>query len=461
MVSVGSPSSQEVLPPEFEEMWGSPLARRAVRRGRRLRQGVRRRPLLLDTVLAVLLLTAGLVAPDHSGGQAVVERPTALLVLTVLGQSVPLVWRRRAPMAVLGVVLAACVVQWAWWGESHRSVGGLLIAIYSLARYERLDRLFWPAPFLLAGLTVSAYRVKPFQQQPLYSLFFLCATTVAAAALALVVRVRRAQLSALADRAHRLEVEREQRVQLATLAERSRVSREMHDIIGHNLAVIIGLADGAGAAAANDPARGAEVLPVIAGTARQALSELRRTLSALSESAGQPLTADQLAPQPGLADLAPLLERIQAAGPRISHRTAGDLDALPPGVQLTVYRIVQEALTNSLKHAGPATSVQVVLRVGDQQVDVRVQDTGHPDGVPARAGGALVDADQEGQGLVGIHERVALAGGTVGIGPTGDGGWLVHAVLPLDRKPAPEPAQPEPATPNPATPEPAREEDRP
>ncbi|TDT98022.1 signal transduction histidine kinase [Streptomyces sp. 846.5] len=450
-MSVGSPPSREVFPPEFEEMWGSPLARRAVRRGRRLRRSVRRRPLLLDAVLALLLLTSGLVAPHHTGsGQTAVETPTAALVLTVLGQSLPVVWRRRAPMAVLAVVLAASVVQWAWWGESQRSVTGLLIAIYSLARYERLDRLLWPAPFLFAGLTVSAFRVKPFEQQPLYSLFFLCATSVAAAALALVVRVRRAQLGALADRAHRLEVEREQRVQLATLAERSRVSREMHDIIGHNLAVIIGLADGAGAAAANDPARGAEVLPVIAGTARQALSELRRTLSALSERADQPLAADQLAPQPGLADLAPLLERIQAAGPRISHRTAGDLDALPPGVQLTVYRIVQEALTNSLKHAGPATGVQVVLRVGDQQVDVRVQDTGRPDGAPARPGSGLADADQEGQGLVGIHERAALAGGTAVIGPTGDGGWLVHAVLPLDRKPAPQ------SSPNPAT-----EEDRP
>jgi hypothetical protein len=189
---MGSTAPQEVFPPEFEEMWGSPLARLAVRRGRRLRQSVRRRPLLLDAVLALLLLTAGLVAPRQSGsGQAAVEAPTALLVLTVLGQSLPLVWRRRAPLAALAVVLAACVVQWGWWGESQRSVGGLLIAIYSLARYERLNRLFWPAPFLVAGLAVSAYRVKPFEQQPLYSLFFLCATSVAAATLALVVRARR------------------------------------------------------------------------------------------------------------------------------------------------------------------------------------------------------------------------------------------------------------------------------
>lgn len=451
-MSVGSPPPQAVFPPEFEQMWGNPLARRAVRRVRRMRRAVRRRPLLLDSVLALALLTAGLIAPGRTWyDKAAVQAPTALVVLTVLGQSVPLVWRRRAPLAVLALVLAACVVQWACWGESQRSVVGLLVAIYSLARYERLNRLFWPAPFLLAGLSVSAYRVKPFEQQPLYSLFFLCATSVAAATLALVVRARQAQLGALADRAHRLEVEREQRVQLATLAERSRVSREMHDIIGHNLAVIIGLADGASYAAANDPARGAEVLPVIAGTARQALSELRRTLSALSASALQPPAADELAPQPGLADLAALLERIQAAGPRISHRTAGDLDALPPGVQLTVYRIVQEALTNSLKHAGPATGVQVVLRVGDQQVDVRVQDTGGPDGAPVRSGG-----DQHGRGLVGIHERAALAGGTARTGPTGDGGWLVHAVLPL----GPQPAAKTPPAPEPAH-GPAPEEDRP
>ncbi|MBR7834843.1 ATP-binding protein [Actinospica durhamensis] len=424
------------VPPEdstagFEESWSSPIARRFVRAARRLRRADQRNPLPVDSLLALLVLMAGLTGtllPHHARDvDPSAHAPTALFLITVVGQSVPLAWRRKAPVPVLAIVLVASAVQWSA-GDSARSAIGLLIAIYTVARYEPPKRLFWIMPCLIPALAVSALRVQPFKQQLGYSLFFLCATVVAAAALALVVRARQAQLHALAERATRLEVEREQRVQLAILDERSRVSREMHDIIGHALAVIVSLADGAGGyAAIGQPERAAEVLPGIASTGRQALSELRRTLSALSEGGSGRLAEGDLAPQPGIADVPALLERFQAAAPhlRIAHRTAGDLAAVPPGIQLTVYRIVQEALTNSLKHAGPHTAVQIVVRVADQQVEVHVQDSGGPGQDPAEH-----TEQSTGRGLVGIRERASLAGGTAQFGPS-DGGWRLEVVLPL------------------------------
>ncbi|WP_441246301.1 sensor histidine kinase [Kitasatospora sp. McL0602] len=411
---------------ELDVLWRSPFARRVLGLGRRLRRLDRAHPVGLDSLLALLVLGAGLgdVLKQHHPHPAV-------LVVTLLAQALPLMWRRRAPSAVLAVVLVGCGVQW-WFGGALHSATSLMIALYAVARYEPLRRLPWAALGSAGALTVAAFRVVPFERQELNSLFFFYSAATAAAALALVVRVREAQLSALADRADRLEVEREQRVQLATLAERSRVSREMHDIVGHNLAVIIGLADGASYAAAADPARSAEVLRIIAGTGRQALSELRRTLGALRERPDGPVGDAELSPQPGIADLAALLERIQEAGPRISYRTAGDLDALTPGVQLAVYRIVQEALTNSLKHAGPAAEVRVTLRATGREVDVRVQDSGRRDGAPQAP--PTGQTGRTGQGLVGITERAVLAGGRAEAGPTGDGGWSVHATLPTAQK---------------------------
>jgi signal transduction histidine kinase len=403
----------------------------------RLRRASREHPAALDSLLALFVLVNGVVdllLPHESQSMGPLPRPWVPIVVSMAGQAVPLVWRRRAPSAVLAVVLAASVLQWSL-GVQLRSTSGLMIALYSMARYDWIKRLPWAALGTAAALAVAAFRVDPFKAQALTSLFLLCCAATAAIAIALVVRVRQAQLDALAERAVQAEVEREQRVQLATLAERSRVSREMHDIVGHNLAVIIGLADGA--KAAPDAVRSAEVLGIIATTGRQALSELRRTLGALRGRPGEHSQLEKrdaagLNPQPGVADLAGLLERIQAAGPQISYRTVGDHDALEPGLQLTVYRIVQEALTNSLKHAGAGTTVQVTLRVTGEGVDLSVRDTGPPDGVapPTPAG-------SPGQGLLGMAERAALAGGSAAAGPTGSGGWLVHAVLPLTPPPPP------------------------
>ncbi|HEY2696490.1 MAG TPA: histidine kinase [Pseudonocardiaceae bacterium] len=432
----GNPPASDV-PPELAALWHSTFARRAVRLGRRLHRIDRAHPSALDRLLVLAILAAGLaellVVADNGRISLLGTRVhVALIAVTVVGQALPLAWRRRAPLAVLTAILAACVLQWSL-GISLHSAFGILISLYAVARYDRLTALPWVGACCVAGLGVAAFHARPYDQQSLDSMFFLCATATAAAALGLVVRVRRAQLDALADRAARLEVEREQRVQLATLAERSRVSREMHDIVGHNLAVIIGLADGAAAA---DPDARADVLRLIAGTGRQALSELRRTLGALRERPDQPVESAELSPQPGITDLPALLDRIRAAGPRICYRTEGDLDTVPASVQLAAYRIIQEALTNSLKHAGSATTLRVTLSATDREFGVSVQDSGQPVGHHGRE--TIYHATgthQSGQGLIGIRERAALTGGTAYAGPDLDGGWIVRATLPLPPQP--------------------------
>ncbi|MFD8544729.1 sensor histidine kinase [Streptomyces sp. NPDC059649] len=384
---------------------------------------------MLDALLAAGVLAVGAVGWSQrphaldSGAYA----DAAFVLTTIAVQSAALAWRRRAPQLVFVVVLAVCVVQWSLRVIVPSDIA-MMISLYAVARYAERRLLPWAIAATLASLPVAAFRATPLQHQPLLGLFFLTTAATAGATLGLVARNRQVQLAALADRATHLELEREQRVRLATLAERARVSREMHDIVGHSLAIIVGLADGGAIQVAANPERGAQALHIIADTARQALTELRRTLGALRE---RPLTGTgdeepELSPQPGAADLARLLDRVRAAGPRVGYRTAGDLSVQAPGVQLAVYRIIQEALTNSLKHAGAHTTVSVTLEIDDREIRVAVEDTGPPQDSPASHRDT-----SEGQGLVGIHERAALASGTAHTGPRPDGGWTVRAVLPL------------------------------
>jgi signal transduction histidine kinase len=207
----------------------------------------------------------------------------------------------------------------------------------------------------------------------------------------------------------------------------------MHDILGHTLAVIVGLADGAAALTEKKPERGAQTLRIISTSGRDALAELRRLLSVIGDEDDRP--GDKpLAPQPGLTDLDSLLDRVRAAGPTVTLDARGSLTDLPPGIQLSVYRIIQEALTNTVKYAAPDTSVQVSLTAAPDAVRVTVEDTG-PSRTPSanrpRAGG--------GRGLVGMRERAALYQGTVTAGPNAHGGWTVRALL----VPSPQPNSPE------------------
>ncbi|HEY6788460.1 MAG TPA: sensor histidine kinase [Trebonia sp.] len=406
-------------------------ARRRAERIRRVREADRARPWLLDSLLAgvMLLLGFGTIRPgtptDVFGHATSV--PVAFIAATAAAQSLPLAWRRRVPLAVFWIVLAVCLLQVSF-RLALRSDLSLMIVLYGVARYAPPRRAHLPlaAAGTLAAIVVVVFRVPHLLHQTPFALFFLCCAAAAAGGLGLAGRARQAQLTAMADRAARLETEHDQRAQLATATERARISREMHDIIGHNLAIVIGLADGAAALAPASPERAAEAMRLIAATGRQALSELRLTLGALREHPpGDPGEPD-LRPQPGIADLPGLLDRIRAAGPHITYTTDGDVATLAPGLQLAIYRITQEALTNTLRHAGPATTVRVIIDADRDQVQVTVQDTAAPGGhqPPAPDG-------QEGHGLAGIRERASLAGGTAHAGPQPGGGWAVHAVLPI------------------------------
>lgn len=412
-----------------EPVWAQPMAGGWIR----FRAADRSRPQVLDSLLAAAVLAtaiADLFEGEERGLFGVQGVPAWVVVTNALALALPLVWRRRAPLAVFGVVLGVCAVQWAA-GLALRSDLSLMIALYGAGRYASPRSLRTVAIAAAPVCVLLAFRVQPLASQPWVSLFFVLCAATAAAALGLAGRMRRAQLAALAERAATLEVEREQRELLAAANERARVSRELHDIVGHSLAVIVGLADGGAAEARLQPERGPEVLQTIAEAGRTSLGELRRALGALRAELPDDGAGPELHPQPGTARLPALCERIRAAGPSVTYTAGGDLSVLSAGLQLAVYRIVQEALTNSLKHAGPRTRVHVAVTADTRagEVLVQVDDTGPPagDSKPDRADGNHTS----GQGLIGMRERAALAGGSAVSGRR-SGGWRVRAVLPLN-----------------------------
>lgn len=232
-------------------------------------------------------------------------------------------------------------------------------------------------------------------------------------------RTRRLQVEALRDRAHRLEIERQQERDLAAADERSHIAREMHDIVAHSLSVIITQADGARYAGAQDPQVALNTLGTIADTGRTSLREMRRLLGVLR--------SDEVAstrPLPALADVETMVGTVRKAGLAVRYTAQGEpRRALPAGAELTAYRVVQEALTNVLKHAGPNTAAEVRLEWTGKGLELQVDDDGRgADADPATAGA--------GQGIVGMTERLALYDGTVRAAPRAGGGFRVQAFIP-------------------------------
>jgi signal transduction histidine kinase len=240
---------------------------------------------------------------------------------------------------------------------------------------------------------------------------------------------RRAYSAALEERAVRAERERDGQAQIAVAAERARIARELHDVIAHNLSVMVAQADGGAYAFDATPERSRQALAQIGRTGRQALSEMSSLLGVLRTDP----EAAPLAPAPAAAEIEQLVAQAREAGMRVSHAVEGAVQPLPGGLSLSVYRIVQEALTNVRKHAGPGAAAEVTLRYGPDDLLVRVTDDGGTAG--AQAGlprySAAPTADLAGHGLAGMRERAAMYGGTVQAGPRPGAGFEVIARLPL------------------------------
>jgi signal transduction histidine kinase len=341
----------------------------------------------------------------------------ALGYALVLLHTLPIVLRRRFPLAVLATCSASGLA-FAALGLPPEVLGlAILVAVYSVAAYSGRRAA-------LAGLAAAAVGSLAIQLTPgrFQNPTPLTNTLVIAAAwlLGYFVGVRRAYIAELEERTAELERAREELAGRAVAEERLRLARELHDVVAHSMSVIA-VQSGVGAHVAKaQPEEAAKALAAIEATSRAALEELRRLLGVLRQD-GEP--RGDLTPVPGLADLDGLLAELARAGLAVRLRVEGTPSRLPTGVDLSAYRIVQEALTNVVKHAGPARA-QVVVGYRDQEVTVEVTDDGR--------GAAPPPGDSRtGHGLIGMRERVAAFGGDLETGPRPGGGFRVAARLPL------------------------------
>jgi len=356
------------------------------------------------------------VAPGHlraTGGRPAV----AALILMV---TLPLAWRRSRPVAALAVMVGALAVAGAALTRSDGVPLGvfvaLLVAFYSVGANCDERRALLGGGAALAGVAAIDLGFGIFQQHGARP-----GAWVACGVAWLVgreVRRRRLELLLLREQADRLQADQEAQARSAVSDERNRIARELHDVVAHSVSVMVVQAQ-AGTRLLGEPDQARGAFQSIESAGREALVELRRLLGILR--AGDEQLA--IGPQPGLGSLGALVDQVRDAGLEVAVRIEGEPAPLPPGIDLSAYRIVQEALTNTLKHVGRAES-QIVLRYGTAALELEVTDNGSGNGAdPAAAG----------HGLIGMRERVALYGGVLETGSRSGGGYTVRARLPLAR----------------------------
>ncbi|MFG1875371.1 sensor histidine kinase [Sphaerisporangium sp. NPDC049003] len=363
-----------------------------------------------------LVSTANYDRTGHPPGTIALGIPGYLALSAML--VAPLAWRRSRPVHVFAAIALIAFAQWLAPLEPVPADVSVLIAMYGVAAYRPLGWALaagavaelgmwmvmarWGEPSLLAFASGSLFVVAPWIG-------------------GIYANTRRRYLESLEERAERAEHERDQQARIATAAERARIARELHDVVAHNVSVMIVQADGAGYTIDSDPEQARRAVQTISSTGRQALAEMRRLVGVLrQDDAGE----EDYAPQPGVADLDELMAHIRQSGLPVEFTVSGPPRDLPEGEQLVIYRIVQEALTNALKHGGPDARARVEMEYGPQDITLRVVDDGR---------GAAAPRSIDGHGLIGMRERVAMYDGSVHASPCPGGGFQVTVRLPVSR----------------------------
>ncbi|GAB1512098.1 sensor histidine kinase [Actinophytocola sp. KF-1] len=388
---------------------------------RRLSLWMKAHPMVGDTLLAAVIAMFDLLIfisrTAVTPSEAPAPEPWYITLPVILGVVAPIVFRRKYPITAAYVTLG--------FGVAHSmleiGVASMIttcIALYTLVAYvSRRSGLLYVAVNEVVSLVQTPWQ---FPEQWIPMLIVVNLSIAFSWALGEFVGARRAYHAELEQRLRLLETERDQQARIAVAEERARIARELHDVVAHAVSVMVVQADGAAYAVRSQPELAERAVKTISSTGREALTELRRLLGVLrSEDTGGERT-----PQPGTQSLSELAGRVRAVGLPVQLDIVGNVDDLPAGVGLGIYRIVQEALTNSLKHAGPGTSATVrVARVGDR-VDLSIVDDGK------RTSRSLVGVSG-GNGLIGMRERALVFGGTLEAGPRSGGGWQVTATLPF------------------------------
>ncbi|MGW7083903.1 sensor histidine kinase [Streptomyces sp. NPDC054871] len=368
-------------------------------------------PYVVDTALAALVLFAvslQFLFPDDGGD----ELSAAGFALGA-GTAVPLIWRRLAPFACASVIAFFTPAMALYHRPPPDVCFGGMVALYTVAALSTpLKRRV-----MLAGWLTGAAVTMTFKEhaEP-YEYPFHLLTLISAYALGAFARVQRAYTAALEDRARRLERERATETARAVSQERSRIARDMHDILAHAVSLMVVQAEAGPVVVRSDPDRAVGAFDAIAGAGRDAMEQLRRILGVLRESS--PPDGGRV-PQPTLAALPELAALVERTGLRVELGEKGRPRPLSPDVEVAAYRIVQEALTNCVKHAG-ASAASIQLSWSDSELSILVQDDG----------AGLSASDGAGHGLVGIHERAAACGGTAEAGDGPNGGFRVAVRLP-------------------------------
>jgi signal transduction histidine kinase len=387
---------------------------------RRLRTWLRSRPAVVDGLVALVLLVTAILT--LAGGEAEDNDPDALGYVLAVLFTVPMTWRRVRPSAALAVVGASAVVYEVLQYDDSANAFTVMLCLYAVAAHATRRAAVIAAIAMGAGLVV-ALAANWEDASSIGGLIGNMALFGASWVFGDNVRQRRERIEALQQRAELAELTRDDEARRAVTEERTRIARELHDVVAHSVSVMVVQAGAARRLLQRedpDPARAIAALESVEVTGRESLNELRRLLGVLRREDDRSFGR---VPQPSVEHLSTLVEHAREAGLEVTLVIEGDARPLAPGVDLTAYRIVQEALTNVVKHGGPTARADVHVVYGPHSIEIEVTDDGR---------GVDSTLPSGGHGLIGMRERVSLFGGRLETGNRPGGGFSVQAELPLE-----------------------------